>query len=128
MLSPAPHFKPLTPKRPDAISRIWTALRIMTGDIDIAMLALAAGAPETSTGDYVRLLLRSGFMAVSKPANGRIGRRARYRLVRNSGPLPPRRAITVMADPNSGLTYPLPHRTTPRSRKRLALTFTGEAA
>lgn len=128
MLQPAPHYARLAPKRPDAISRIWTALRIIVGDIDIAMLAMAAGAPETSTADYVRLLVRSGFMSVSRSANGRIGTRALYRLTRNTGPLPPRRAITLMADPNTGLTYPLPHRTTPRSRKRLALTLRGEAA
>lgn len=112
----------LTPKRRDTIDRIWSALRVMCRhDIEIAVLAMSAGAPESSTADYVRLLVRSGFMSVSRPANGKSGHRTTYRLVRNSGPKAPRRAISVMADANSGECYALPHRTTPRSNKRLTL-------
>lgn len=128
MTPTAPRYARLAPKRPDTISRIWKALRIVRGEIDIAMLAMTAGAPESSTADYVRLLVRSGFMTVSTTGNARSGARTRYILTRDSGPLPPRRAITVMADANTGLTYDLPHRTTPRSRKRLALQLVGEAA
>jgi hypothetical protein len=119
-------FERLNPKRRDTIDRIWSAMRIMPRDIDIPVLAMTASAPESSTGDYVRLLVRAGYVTVTRCGNARKGTRSIYRLVRNSGPKAPRRAINVMADPNDGAIYDLPHRTTPRVKRRIS--FEGLAA
>ena len=114
-------FERLMPKRRHAIDRIWTALRVLVTDVDIRMLAMAARAPETSTADYIRLLVRADYVRVISYANGRRGALTKYRLVRNSGAKAPRRAISVMFDANDGATYPLP-------RSKRSLRFEGIAA
>ena len=119
-------FARLSPKRRDAIDRIWSALRVLQRDVDIRELAMTAGAPESSTGDYVRLLVRADYVRVISYANGRRGALTKYRLVRNSGAKAPRRAISVIFDANDGATYPLPHRHTPRGK--ISLRFEGIAA
>ncbi len=116
---------------PRTQQRIWKALRVMRRDIDIPFLAMTAAAPESSTGDYVRLLVRAGYVAIEHEGGRRIGNISRYRLARDSGPQAPVRAITVMFDPNDGATYALPLRRTARpaaSRTPVWIEPLGEAA
>lgn len=113
-------------RRADTIQRIWSALRIQKRNIEIPTLAMIARAPESSTADYVRILIRSGYLSIT--ARARPGRVNAHRLERDTGPLAPRRAITVMYDHNTHEVFELPiRRNTRRTAKRREITsFAGE--
>lgn len=109
------HTRAPDPRRmPRTQQRVWRALRVLKRDLDIPHLALVASAPETSTGDYIRLLVRAGYLIVVHNGGRHTGNITKYRLVRDTGPLAPRRALTVMLDPNTDEVFDLPHRHTPR--------------
>jgi hypothetical protein len=103
----------------DAVQRVWSAIRVQRRELDIPTLAMLARAPETSTGDYVRLLVRSGYLIVVRHGQGKSGSRTVYQLARDTGPLAPRRCITVMQDANTLATFDLPLRRVVRRRVNL---------
>lgn len=78
---------------------------------NLMRLARLLQAHETLTHWEVsrRVAGKADFVRVIERANPAIGRLARYRLVRDTGPLPPeRRRVTVTVDPNLGEYVRLP--------------------
>ncbi len=80
--------------------RIWKALRVQK-ICDAHILAAAAAAPETSTREYLGLLVRAGYVVVIQHGNGRVGRLTRYQLLNDSGPRAPKRVFDFMQDGNT---------------------------
>lgn len=89
---------------PDMRQRLWTALR----DLRNAMgyeFSRAAAASGPVTKKVFSELERAGFVSID--------RAGRVTLVRDSGPLAPRRNGDALADPNDGREYPLREARTP---------------
>lgn len=101
------------PQRQQSLyGNLWTAMR---GLRHFTALDLAAHASteevriaEAQAAGYCRALLRAEYLRlVNTEVRGR--RRASYRLLRNSGPLPPREIqVTGLYDPNEGAWTYLP--------------------
>jgi hypothetical protein len=110
-----------------AQKRIWTSLRIIAvgRDVDLRTLGFAAGTPETTTGDYVRLLVRSGHCVVAKNGGRKRGNVSLYGLKLNTGPLAPYRIFDAVLDPNSGERHAIPPRAI--SRRQALRVPLGEA-
>jgi len=78
---------------------------------DLAAHASTEQAPvsETKAAEFCRMLLDAGFVRVMQKAAPTRDRPAIYRLVRQTGPLPPeRRRVTVIVDPNEHSYLKLP--------------------
>lgn len=108
-MRPAPHPQ----------QRLWTAIRILKRNIDVAGLALTARTPPHAAKAYIGLLVRAGYMEVQHHGGRKAGNVSVYRLVRNTGRRAPVRAITVMHDPNTDEAFPLPQRIHVADRKAL---------
>jgi len=100
--------------------RLWTAIRILKRNIDVAGLALTARTTPNATKAYLGLLVRAGYLQVEHHGGRRPGNVSLYRIVRNTGHKAPVRAITVMHDPNTDESFPLPSRIHVADRKALA--------
>lgn len=91
---------------------MWTAMRGLKTSFTARDIAIHASTEVTAISEevaraYCRVLMQSGHLAcIRKAVPGR--RDAVYRLVRNSGPLPPRRRMMpVVHDANTGDIAPL---------------------
>lgn len=102
----------LRPRHETPHGNMWTAMR---GMVSFSARDIAAHATtpqvevnEIEAAEYCRALHRAGYLrAVHKAVPGR--RPALYRLIRNTGPLPPReRRITGVWDDNQGRFAYLP--------------------
>lgn len=89
--------------------RLWTAMRQLPQFtardlVDHSGLGAPIGLREAMT--YCSMLATAGYLRVIKRGNTK-GRLAVYRLIRNTGPLPPRekRVRAVWDDNESGITY-----------------------
>ncbi|MFZ5653198.1 MAG: hypothetical protein ACOY42_02175 [Pseudomonadota bacterium] len=88
-----------------AREQLWRAMKVLR-EFDWFELAIAARTPDTpvayaTAAEYAETLARAGYLAVVRPARGRI--RARYRFIagRNSGPRPPQvQRLKQVYDPN----------------------------
>lgn len=100
--TPAPVISP----RPITRQRIWRALRVQK-TCDPIILAMAAGAPETSAREFLRLLVRGGYVRITSRGNGRTGRLSKYQLVRDTGPRAPQRVFDFLQDQNTQEMFPL---------------------
>ena len=86
--------------------RLWRTMKMLKvfSAKDLAVAASLADAPvaEAEAHSYVLLLARAGYLRVQAPAKrGRGGRRAVYRLVRNTGPEAPKiTRLKAVWDPN----------------------------
>lgn len=89
-------------RRNDATQRIWSAIRIIRTNLDAGAVAMTARTAETTAIDYIRILVRGGYLAISRDANGKTGQRNVYRLMRDTGPTAPRRCMDFIIDGNSG--------------------------
>lgn len=68
---------------------------------DLTVTASTAATPiaDIDAKDYLKHLYRAGYLKVTAPAHG--NRPARYRLIRNTGPKPPKvQRIRQVFDPN----------------------------
>lgn len=74
---------------------------------DPIILAMAAGAPETTAREFLRLLVRGGYVRITSRGNGRTGRLNKYQLVRDTGPRAPRRVFDFLQDENTQEMFPL---------------------
>ena len=88
---------------------MWNAMRRLSS-FDVNELAAVASTDEISITRgsayrYVNRLHRAGFLALVRPA-GR-GRRARWRLVRDTGPFAPQGRRRGLYDPNTGELHQL---------------------
>lgn len=99
-----PHPVMTLTKPPAAHVRLWRALRVLK-TTDAVMLGLAARTAETTAREFLGLLVRGGYAAIA--VNHKKGRVRQYRLVRDTGPQPPKRAIDVLVDGNSGALFGL---------------------
>lgn len=108
---------PVISANPPTRQRIWRALRVQK-TCDPIILAMAAGAPETSAREYLRLLVRGGYARIITRGNGRTGRLNKYQLVRDTGPRAPRRVFDFLQDENTSEMFPL---TKAQSTRRPAL-------
>lgn len=62
--------------------------------------------PEETAKAYCKALLACGYLRVIEPAFPRKGRFARYRLIRNHGPIPPQvQRVRAIFDPNCGTVF-----------------------
>ncbi len=94
-----------------AQEQMWRTLRMLKGDTNARELAahastVAIPVQEAAAGDYLRNLHLAGYMDCTKPGKaGAHASQARYRLISNTGPLPPMicRADAIY-DPNLGKT------------------------
>lgn len=67
--------------------------------------------PEATSKDYCKRLLAAGYLKVTIKADPHVGRVARYRLVRLSGPRAPQvQRVRQIYDPNTGAVYALGER------------------
>lgn len=106
------HLRRAAGRKETTEGNMWTAMRALKAsftpkDIAIHASTEATGISEEAARSYCRTLMQSGHLVcIRKAVPGR--RDAVYRLVCNSGPLPPRRRMMpVVHDANSGLITPL---------------------
>lgn len=91
-----------------AEDNMWFAMRRLRGGFtpsDIAAHAAAGGNAVTveEAAAYARALLAAGYLAVTRKAAPLMKREAIYRLVEETGPLPPVVArVRAVRDPNTG--------------------------
>lgn len=92
-----------------AQEQMWRTLRLLKGDTDARELAAHASTEavpvaETAANDYLRNLHLAQYLECTRQGSVR-GRRARYRLVTNTGPRPPMVCRTdSIYDPNLNKT------------------------
>ncbi|WP_051445390.1 hypothetical protein [Desulfocurvus vexinensis] len=82
---------------------MWRSMRMLGefGYRDLTVTASTAATPvaDIDAKDYLKHLYRAGYLKVTAPAHG--NRPARYRLIRNTGPKPPKvQRIRQVFDPN----------------------------
>lgn len=97
---------PAYASKPPSNKRLWKAMRIQK-ECDVPMLAMAAGTSEGVAGQWLGVLVRGGYVQIVTHGNARHGMINRYRLVRNSGPFPPKRCFDFLQDGNTGEVFPL---------------------
>lgn len=94
-----------------APERMWFAIRKATSIFNADDLAMWTNTPDLlitpeDAQVYCRTLLRAGYLRCEVKADG-AGRRASYRLVKNTGPRPPElRRIRALWDPNTEAFIP----------------------
>ncbi len=86
------------------VENMWRSMRMLSQfsyrDIAAHSTTDVVAVPETAAKAYCSMLLRCGYLRVLQKADVR-GRVAIYRLIRNSGPMPPMiQRIKVVYDPN----------------------------
>lgn len=92
--------------RGGGIGNMWRSMRIMKtfSAPEIAQLSStsAVTVTESTAQSYIGILFATGFLTVIEKANPGIGRKASYRLVRNTGPRPPMiQRVKRVYDPNT---------------------------
>lgn len=91
-----------------AEDNMWTAMRKLRAGFTPSDLAAHAATPEVGVtveeaAAYARALLAAGYLAVMRKAAPLMKREAIYRLVEETGPLPPVVArVRAVRDPNTG--------------------------
>ena len=72
-----------------AKERAWQSMRILRS-FDITQIIATAEVSEDNARRFILALVRTGYLRVARPhVSGRTGSRIVYRLVRDTGPLPP---------------------------------------
>ncbi len=86
--------------------KIWQSMRVQK-TFTVAELMATSGAKLDNTKLYVKALRRTEFLRVVRPRqSGRKGGDAVYRLIRNTGPKPPRvRENKTVYDANTGAVH-----------------------
>lgn len=84
---------------------LWASMRIMgvfsPDDLELTLSARTPKIERTEIVKYCSQLLSAGYLVVVQKANHKSKRPARYRLAKNTGPLPPQmRQLRVMVDQN----------------------------
>lgn len=91
-----------------AEDNMWTAMRKLRGGFTPSDIAAHATTPAVAVtveeaATYARALLSAGYLAVTRKAAPLMKREAIYRLVSETGPLPPVVArVRAVRDPNTG--------------------------
>jgi hypothetical protein len=99
----------IAPQGRTAEDNIWTAMRGLRSFTPVDLAAhsnneLVAVGP-TEARAYCRLLLAGGYLRVERKAVPARGAEAIYRLVKDTGPRPPRAArVSAVVDDNTGTT------------------------
>lgn len=89
------------------VANMWRSMRIL-GTFTAPELAQisttqAVAVTELTAKSYIGMLFATGYLLVIEKAHPGIGRKASYRLVRNSGPKPPMiQRVKRVYDPNTG--------------------------
>lgn len=124
----APSFnragEPIAPREP-ATAPLWRAMRVLSkrGPFDVPMLAIVAQVSPTYAHNFVNRLRRAGYLRlIAQSWRAEI---ARFRLVRDTGPIAPRidvrRGRRVLIDGNTGERIDIsPARVSLRSKPALA--------
>lgn len=91
----------------EASAQLWRGMDILK---EFSYLDLVQGAsitiPHETAKAYCKFLLACGYLRVIEPTNYRRGRIARYRLIRNLGPIPPQiQRVKRIYDPNTGEVF-----------------------
>ncbi|MCU9850378.1 hypothetical protein OEZ60_20545 [Defluviimonas sp. WL0024] len=84
---------------------LWRAMRMLKSFTPLDLAAHArtpeVGVEERSALDYCEVLSRTGYLKLERKADARLHRAAVYRLIRNTGPIPPQpRRVTAVYDGN----------------------------
>lgn len=92
------------------VSNMWKTIKIKKEFTAPEIAQIASGSTvsvtETTAQSYIGMLFATGYLVVIEKANPGIGRKARYRLVRPSGPRPPMiQRVKRVYDPNDGKVY-----------------------
>jgi len=92
------------------VINMWRSMRIMKVFTapEIAQISSTAGVSvtEATAQSYIGMLFATGYLVVIEKANPGVGRKASYRLVRNSGPKPPMiQRVKRVYDPNTGQVH-----------------------
>lgn len=89
---------------------MWRSMRMMpafsAADLALHSTTETVSVTETTAQSYCSILSRTGFLRVVQKADPVRGRRAVYKLVRNSGPRPPMiQRVKQVFDPNTGQVF-----------------------
>ena len=92
------------------VANMWRSMRIVKifTAPEIARLSTtsAVSVTEATAQSYIGILFATEFLSVVEKANPAIGRKASYRLVRNTGPKPPMiQRVKRVYDPNTGQVH-----------------------
>ena len=92
----------------EVTGQLWRAMTMLK-DFDYVDLIQHASIeiPEDTAKDYCKRLLAAGYLRVLVKADPHLPRKARYRLIRPSGPKAPQvQRVRQVFDPNNGKAYP----------------------
>lgn len=92
------------------VTNMWRSMRILKTFTapELAQISTTktVSVSEATVVSYIGMLFSTGYLAVVEKARPSIGRKASYRLVRNSGPKPPMiQRVKRVYDPNTGLVH-----------------------
>lgn len=93
----------------DILEQLWRGMNILK-DFNFRDLVATASISisEATARDYCKRLLAAGYLRVLRKANPALEQVATYRLIRRSGPLPPKiQRVQQVYDPNTGKVYGL---------------------
>lgn len=93
-------------RRYNSWSRIWETLRAVK-EARAEDIALKCKVPLTTTRDAIALLRRGGYVEIVARGNRRPGEANRFRLVRDTGPVAPRRCFDTLIDGNTHKVHKL---------------------
>lgn len=97
--------KPVTQGR--GVENMWRSMRLLeqftSRDIAVHSNTPDVQVSEETAKSYCTMLMRCGYLRVVQKARPSVGQLAIYRLIRNTGPLPPQvQRIKQVFDPNTG--------------------------
>ena len=93
------------------VANMWRSMRMLR-TFDVPQIAQVSTTPdirvtEATAQSYVSMLFATGFLVCLEKANPGKGRKASYRLVRNTGPKPPKiQRVKQVYDPNTDQVHP----------------------
>jgi len=92
------------------VANMWRSMRILKTFTapELAQISTtqAVTVTEATAQSYIGMLFATEFLMVVEKANPGLGRKASYRLVRNTGPKPPMiQRVKRVYDPNTGEVY-----------------------
>jgi predicted transcriptional regulator len=93
------------------VANMWRSMRILKV-FSVPEIAQTSSTPgvvvtDATAQSYIGMLFATGYLRVVEKANIGLGRKATYRLVRNSGPKPPMiQRVKQVYDPNTKLVHP----------------------
>lgn len=93
----------------EVTDQLWGAMcGLKEFDFRDLMHSASIDIPEATAKDYCKRLLSAGYLRVLVTANPALGRIARYRLIRPSGPQAPQiQKVRQIYDPNTDTVYPI---------------------